>query len=84
MDKQLADTPFSGHYFLRKLVNFSLFSLQLVHTVNNFEVILAAREEEYKKFISGIWKFYILAIFLPILIFQSTIGQYFLDRENDI
>ena len=28
---------------------FSLFSLQLADTINNFEVILAAREEKYKK-----------------------------------
>ena len=31
------------------LLYLAIFSLQLVDTINNFEVILAAREEEYKK-----------------------------------
>ena len=43
------DTLFGGHYFLRELVYLAFFSLQLTDTLNNFEVILEARKEEYKK-----------------------------------
>ena len=40
----------SGHYFLHELAYLAFFfSLQLTDTINNFEVILAARKEEYKK-----------------------------------
>ena len=40
----------SGLCFLQELLYLAFFfSLQLPDTVNNFEVILAAREEEYKK-----------------------------------
>ena len=38
-----------GHYFLHKLIYIAFFSPQLAYTINNFEVYLAAREEEYKK-----------------------------------
>ena len=40
---------FSRHYFLHKRVYLAFFSLQLADTTNNFELILAARKEEYKK-----------------------------------
>ena len=43
------DTLFSGHYFLHELVYLAFFSLQLANTINNFELILAAREKEYKR-----------------------------------
>ena len=39
----------SGHYFLHELFYLAFFSLRLADTINNFEVILAAREEKYKK-----------------------------------
>ena len=44
----------SGHSVQRALFSartglFTFFFLQLADTINNFEVILAAREEEYKK-----------------------------------
>ena len=38
-----------GHSFLHELVYLALFSLQLADTINNFEVISAPKEEEYKK-----------------------------------
>ena len=73
---------------------FSLFFfLQLADTINIFEVILAAREVEYKKrfvkcFLNVIYFGYLETLhcssFLSFLIFQSTIGQSFLDRKNDI
>ena len=39
----------SGHYFLHELVYLAFFSLQLMNTLNNFELILEAREKEYKR-----------------------------------
>ena len=39
---------FSRHYFLHELV-YLAFSLQLADAMNNFEVILTARGEKYKK-----------------------------------
>ena len=46
------DTLFSGQYCLHKLVYlafFFFFFSPISGLYNNFEVILAAREEEYKK-----------------------------------
>ena len=43
------DTLFSGHYFLNEQVYLAFFSLQSANTINNFELILATREKEYKK-----------------------------------
>ena len=37
----------SGHYFLHELVYLAFFSVQLSNFINNFELILAAREKEY-------------------------------------
>ena len=60
----------SRNYFQYKLVYLAFFFLQLGDTVNKFEVILAAREEEYKKrfvkcFLNVIYFrcIYILALF---------------------
>ena len=40
---------FSGHYFLHEMAWLDFFSLKLADIINNFEIILAARKEEYKK-----------------------------------
>ena len=45
MDEYLEDILFNGHYFLHELS----ISFQLTETTQNFDVILATREEWYKK-----------------------------------
>ena len=51
---------FSGHYFLHELVYLAFFSLQLANAINNFELILAAREKEYKRwFVKCFFKCYL-------------------------
>ena len=43
------DTLSSAYYFLHEQAYLAFFLLQLADIINNFEVILAAREEKCKK-----------------------------------
>ena len=50
-ERYLVDTLFIGHYFLYEMVYLVPPPLQLTNIINNFEfeLILAARENEYKR-----------------------------------
>ena len=70
---------FSRHYFLQKRVYLAFFSLQLADTTNNFELILAARKEEYKSGLSNVIYFR----HLEILHCGSVFGFYVFSQPLD-
>ena len=86
------------HSVLRTLFSvraslFSLFFLQLADAVNNFEVILAAREEDYKKWfvkcflnVSYFRNFETLHCSSFFTVSNALVNHWtpFLDRKNDI
>ena len=76
--------PFLTKHLRWLLLYLAFFSLQLADTINNFKVILAVREKEYKKQFVKCFLNVIYFRHLEISIFESSIGQSFLGRKNDI
>ena len=83
--------PFLTEHLRQLPLYLTFFSLQLADTINNFEVILAAREKEYKmKFVKCFLNVIYFRhseilhcnFFSPFLSFQSTIGNLFLSVKT--